>query len=119
MRRDLTDRLRANRLFDLYGGLLTEYQQRLLRLYYFHDLSLAEIAEQFGVSRQAIFDTLRRSTEELERIEGSLRMMESRQQLAQRLDTLDAALRRLAERFGRHVVVEIAAELEAVRRLVR
>lgn len=119
MRRDLTDRLRAIRLFDLYGGLLTDHQQRLLRLYYFHDLSLAEIAEQFRVSRQAIFDTLRRSTEELERIEGSLQMMESGQQLTQRLDALEAAIRRLADRHGRHAVSEIAAEIEAVRRIAR
>lgn len=119
MDRDLTDRLRAIRLFDIYGRLLTEHQQRLLQLYFLSDLSLAEIAERFEVTRQAVFDTLRRSTLELERVEASLQMMESRRHLAHRLDALEAALRRLAGRVGREAVAELTQELEAVRRAAR
>lgn len=119
MDRDLTERLRAIRLFDMYGRLLTEHQQRLLQLYYLNDLSLAEIAERFAVTRQAVFDTLRRSAAELERMETSLQVMESRRHLAQRLDALEAALLRLAERVGREAVAELTAELEGVRRAAR
>lgn len=119
MDRELTERLRAIHLFDIYGRLLTEHQRRLLQLYYLDDLSLAEIAERFAVSRQAVFDTLRRSTGELERVEASLQMMESRRQLAHRLDALEAALLRLAERVGREAVAELSQELEAVRRTTR
>ena len=119
MDRDLTDRLRAIRLFDIYGRLLTEHQQRFLQLYYLNDLSLTEIAERFEVTRQAVFDTLRRSTVELERVEASLQMMESRRHLAHRLDALEAAMLRLAGRVGREAVVELTAELEAVRRAAR
>ena len=49
------------RLFDAYAGLLTERQKRILRLYYHDDLSLGEIAGRAGVTRQAVFDSLRRS----------------------------------------------------------
>ena len=119
MNRDLTERLRAIRLFDIYGLLLTGHQQRLVQLYYLNDLSLAEIAERFEVTRQAVFDTLRRSTVELERVEASLQMMESRRHLAHRLDALESALLRLADRVGREAVAELTQELDAVRRAAR
>lgn len=123
MDRDLTGRLRVIRLLDTYGRLLTGHQQRLLALYYHDDLSLGEIAERLAVSRQAVFDTLRRSTGELEHLEDSLGVVarqeqarRRRQRLAARLDALDAALRRLAERVGDEAVTEIARELDAIRR---
>ncbi len=47
-------------LFDYYGKLLTEKQQDIIKLYYYHDLSLGEIAEKVGISRQAVYDHLQR-----------------------------------------------------------
>lgn len=54
-----------NLLYDFYGQLLTEKQQRFIELYYGDDLSLGEIAEQFLVTRQAVHDTLKRSEQTL------------------------------------------------------
>lgn len=48
-------------LFDFYGQLLTDKQRLFFSLYHQDDLSLGEIAEQHGVTRQAVYDTLRRS----------------------------------------------------------
>ena len=48
-------------LFDTYGALLTEKQQTYFDLYYNQDLSLAEIAEQEGISRQGVHDAISRS----------------------------------------------------------
>lgn len=48
-------------LLDYYGGLLTEKQKTYFDLYYNQDLSLGEIAEQEGVSRQSIHDTIART----------------------------------------------------------
>jgi len=124
MGRELADRLRVIRLYDTYGRLLTGHQRRLLRLYYHDDLSLGEIAERLAVTRQAVFDALRRSTGELERLEGSLgvlashdRLARRRRRLADRLDALEAALRALAGRVGWEAVAEVARRLEAVRRV--
>lgn len=50
-----------NMLFDFYGQLLTDKQQKFVELYFGHDLSLGEIAENFSVSRQAVHDTLKRA----------------------------------------------------------
>ncbi len=74
MDRALADRDRANRMFDVYGSLLTAQQQRLLRRYYQDDLSLGEIAAQMRVSRQAVHDGLRRAVGALERYEAALHL---------------------------------------------
>ena len=56
----LEQRVRLGRLFDAYGCLLTEKQQKCLELYFCDDLSLAEIADELEVSRQAIHDLIKR-----------------------------------------------------------
>ncbi|HHT49196.1 MAG TPA: YlxM family DNA-binding protein [Firmicutes bacterium] len=48
-------------LYDFYGGLLTPKQQRVFGLYYLDNLSLAEIAEEEGTTRQAVHDLLQRT----------------------------------------------------------
>ena len=48
-------------LFDSYGELLTEKQRECYDLHYNEDLSLTEIAEQSGISRQAVWDNIRRA----------------------------------------------------------
>lgn len=117
--RKLSDRLRVIGLFDTYGRLLTARQQRLLRLYYHDDLSLGEIARRLAVTRQAVFDTLRRSTGELERLEATLQVVETRTRVARAGDALAAALDRLAARMGEEAVDEAARALEALRRASR
>ena len=52
-------------LFDFFGELLTEKQREYFDLHYNEDLSLYEIAEQNGVSRQAVWDLIRRGEQTL------------------------------------------------------
>ena len=59
-------------LLEIYGKLLTEKQLRLLELYYFDDLSLSEIAENEGGSRQGAMDVIKRAEKELIKIEDTL-----------------------------------------------
>ena len=56
-------------LFDFYGELLTEKQQEYYDLHFNSDLSLQEIAEQSGVSRQAVWDIIRRAEQSLMELE--------------------------------------------------
>ena len=59
-------------LFDTYGGMLTEKQQEYLDMRYNQDLSLGEIAQEQGVSRQAVFDNLTRTEALLRRMEENI-----------------------------------------------
>lgn len=71
---NLEKTMRLTNLFDFYGVLLTEKQRNYMAMYYEDDLSLGEIAEQFAVSRQAIYDNIRRTEKMLEDYEVKLQL---------------------------------------------
>jgi len=77
--------VRMAMLADQYGLLLTDNQRKVVSLHYGEDLSLGEIAEQFGVSRAAVHDTLKRAQAALEEYEsavGAVAREEERSRLA-------------------------------------
>ena len=59
-------------LFDFYGKLLSKSQYQIIEFYYIHDLSLGEIAEELGISRQDVYDTLKRAENKLYEYEETL-----------------------------------------------
>ncbi len=61
-----------NTLFEFYATLLTDKQMNYIELYYADDYSLAEIAEQFNVSRQAVYDNIKRTEKVLESYEEKI-----------------------------------------------
>ena len=63
---------RANLLYDFYGSLLSDKQREFFELYYHDDWSLREIADKFEVSRQGVYDIIRRSEKSLEDFESKL-----------------------------------------------
>ena len=65
---------RMNALFEFYAALLTDKQMNYIELYYADDYSLAEIAEEFGVSRQAVYDNIKRTEKILEAYEMKVHM---------------------------------------------
>lgn len=67
---------RVNFLFDFYQSLLTDKQRLYMQLYYLDDLSLGEIAGQYGVSRQAVYDNVKRTEAMLEGYENKLNLFE-------------------------------------------
>ena len=64
--------LKYLQLFDTYGALLTDTQREMCEQYYIYDLSLSEIAEEKGVSKQSVSDTLKKSRELLDYYEDKL-----------------------------------------------
>lgn len=62
-------------LKDFYASLLTDKQQYVLELYYEHDLSLSEIAEEMGISRQAVHDLIKRAEGLLNDYEEKLKLV--------------------------------------------
>lgn len=81
-------------LLDFYGPLLTARQQELIHAYYLEDLSLAEIAGEEGVSRQAVHDLIKRSEASLYECEQKLGFVREHRQRLERLAQLEEALRR-------------------------
>ena len=79
---------RMNFLFDFYQALLTDKQRSYMELYYLDDNSLGEIAESYGVSRQAVYDNIRRTEAMLEEYEEKLCLLEKFQQRTQMLSQL-------------------------------
>jgi len=63
---------RVNILLDIYGELLSEQQREVMEFYYVSDYSLGEIAAYYQVSRQAVYDRIKRSVDFLERYEEKL-----------------------------------------------
>lgn len=62
-------------LYDFYGQLLNEHQREVYEAYAFEDLSLSEIAEREGISRQGVHDLIRRCTKTLESYEEALQLV--------------------------------------------
>lgn len=77
--------LEISALFDTYGRLLTGKQAEVIKAYYFDDLSLNEIAENEGKSKQAISDLIKRSLEKLFEFEDELSLLERRSHLREDL----------------------------------
>ncbi len=86
----LERRVQFSRLYDLYGPLLTERQRRVYELHEHDDLSLAEISEELGISRQGVSDQLTRVRERLEEIEKLLGFAAS-------FDRIEAAARAISD----------------------
>ena len=68
----MTDKIEIGLLLDYYGGMLTERQQEILRVYCDMDLSLSEISEEKGISRQAALDLITRGSNKLYAYEEKL-----------------------------------------------
>ena len=76
-------------LLDFYGAVLTEKQREVIEQYYNDDLSLSEIADNFGITRQGVRDAIKRG-------EASLLELEAQMGVAKRYRTVQNALTQLA-----------------------
>ncbi len=84
--------LRLIELFDLYQGLLTEKQREIFKSHFYYDLSLAEIAEPDGNTRQNVYMAIKKVKEKLSEYENILKLKEKNDKLksvAYRLGTTD------------------------------
>ena len=98
---EMEQRVELNYLLDFYGPLLTEHRRELMRLYCEEDLSLAEIAEHTGITRQGVRDSIKHA-------EASLIDMEERLGVIRHAKEM---------RDGLGAIKALAAEVERVNRL--
>lgn len=81
-------RLRQSLLYDFYGELLNEHQKEVFSAAVFDDMSYSELAEEYGVSRQAAFDLVRRINKKLEKFEESLGLLDRFMAAKDKMDEL-------------------------------
>ena len=68
----MKERIELSMLYDFYGALLKENQQRMFEASVLEDYGYAEIAEEEGISRQGVYDAIRRATRQLREYEEKL-----------------------------------------------
>ncbi len=73
----IKDIIEKNTLLDFYGSLLSTKQFRALEMYYSYDYSLNEIAEDIGITKQAVSDNIKRGEQNLLKFEENLKLIES------------------------------------------
>ena len=104
-------------LLDWYGLLLTEKQRECYDLHYNEDLSLSEIAEQCGVSRQGVWDNIRRAEAALQEMEektGLIRRFSDTRRGLEALRELLAELRGETAGHARELAEQAASAVETL-----
>ena len=91
------DALEMSLLFDFYGGMLTEKQQECFDMRYNQDLSLGEIGEAMGVSRQAVCDNLARTEALLRKMEDNIGCVRRSLRTRKAVQQIQEAARQLPE----------------------
>lgn len=98
-------------LFDFYGDLLTEKQREYYDLHFNSDLSLQEIAEQSGVSRQAVWDIVRRAEQSLVEFEDKTGLVARAVRRRRSLEELEELVSQLPESGYKAEMLRIMGEL--------
>ena len=86
----MEDKILQGNLYDFYGELLNENQRTIYEEFVLQDLSLGEIAEERGISRQAVHDVIRRSTKALEDYETKLHLLHKFEQIRERVQEVNS-----------------------------
>ena len=84
--------IELSRLYDRYGGLLSEKSKKIVESYVVYDMSLGETAAETGLSRQGVRDVLIRSHEKLKKIDEVLRLVEGYDIINNELDKIEKEL---------------------------
>ena len=110
-------RLMQSMLLDFYGELLTDKQRECFDLHYNEDLSLSEIAQQLGISRQGVWDNIKRAEDSLRDIEektGLIRRFGETERGHSELKKKLEALRAISDGRAEKLLTEAEADIEAL-----
>ncbi len=94
-------------LYDFYGELLNAHQRSVYEDFYFNDLSLAEIAEIKGISRQGVHDLIRRSSKALKGYESRLHLLRRFLSVKERVEAIQALAQSGEEKGQEEIRTEI------------
>lgn len=112
------DPLTMTLLYDFYGELLSEKQKVCFDLYYNQDYSLAEIAEEVGISRQGVHDSITRAEAQLRSLEEKTGCIAKDERLRRALAVIDrctAALLEQKDESVKQLARSIAAAAQSIK----
>ncbi len=107
--------LRISVLLDHYGAMLTDKQREVIDLYYNDDLSLAEIAEQEGITRQGVRDNIKRGEAQLLEMEQKLHAAERFERLSALIAEADATLSAIETDYTQRRRISEVRKVKALR----
>lgn len=102
-----------NLLLDFYGKLLTDKQREMYTLKYEDDLSITEIAEEFGISKQGVSDSISKTDKALNDYEEKLHLVERYEALNDVIDELDT---KLSDKEAKELK-QVRSKLEKIRNI--
>ena len=88
----MNELVRETLLYDFYGELLTEHQKRIYEEVKLNDMSYSEVADIENISRQAVYDMIRRCKDILEDYETKLQLVERFDQVKEKLDEIQGII---------------------------
>ena len=107
MRNLLESFLQVSLLYDFYGALLTDKQRKCIEMHFLNDFSLSEIADEFGVSRQAIYDIINRNRQMLVDYEGKLGLVRRYQTEQECIQDIFSIMKNLPDDIKKKYQLEI------------
>ena len=127
MKNDSDERLlefiELSRLYDRYGGLLSEKSKKIVESCVVYDMSLGETAAETGLSRQGVRDVLVRSHDKLKKIDETLKLVEGYDVINEALDRIEKELfgssdETVSKNISDIDVSEIKAGIEEIRKII-
>lgn len=116
-REEMIDKItEASLLYDFYGQLLTKRKQQVMELYHEENLSLAEIADEFGISRAAVHDSLKSAEKSLLEYEEKLGLVSKFMQSGEAIAQIDRMIDNLTAKYGENA--ELVSGLEEIKSVI-
>ena len=104
--------IERNLLFDFYGDLLTERQRNIYQDAVYGDLSLSELADDYGISRQGIHDQIKRCDKALEEYESKLHLVERFEKIKQYSKELQSKAKDSGDEALKHAIDEYISRID-------
>ena len=104
--------VRQSLLYDFYGELLTQTQKSIYEDVVMNDLSYSELAREYGISRQGVFDMMKRCDKKLEDFEKKLKLVEKFENAREKVATIQTEIQALRERNENPMLDEAFADID-------
>ena len=106
--------LRVTRLIETYSGLLPRKQAQMCSSYYLDNLSLGEIAENEGISRQAVHDSLERAIDAMEAAENALGLIQKSERLVELCDRIKCLAQSIKDGSDEASIADLIESVDAL-----